>query len=253
VWAWRKGRIRTIAQRVDKLAAVFPFEPAVYNTNGRPLAEFVGHPLLDVVHATRAPAETRARYGLATDRPVVALLPGSRKKEVGFLFGPMCAAARELAAEGWQPIVALAASLGDGELRAALGGAEVPIPIAHDDTYNVVSAADAAVVASGTATLETALLGCPLVIAYKLAPLTFWIARRLVDVPFIGMPNIILERAVLPELIQDAVTPDAIAAAVRDVYARRAEITAALAELRSRLGAPGAAARAADLALALVS
>jgi lipid-A-disaccharide synthase len=253
VWAWRKGRIRTIGERVDKLAAVFPFEEAVYNTNGRRLAEFVGHPLLDVVQPTRSRAETRARYGLAPDRPVLALLPGSRRKEVDFLFAPMCAAARQLVAEGWQPIACLAESLAADELRAALGGGDVPLPIAHGDTYNVVAAADAAVVASGTATVETALLGCPLVIVYKLAPLTFWIARRLVDVEFIGMPNIILGRAVLPELIQDAVTPDAIAAAVRDVYARRDQITAALADLRTRLGAPGAAARAADLALGLVS
>jgi len=253
VWAWRKGRIRTIAKRVDKLAAVFPFEPSVYNTNGRALADFVGHPLLDVVQPTRVRDETRARYGLAADRPVVALLPGSRKKEISFLFRPMCDAARQLAAEGWQPIVALAESLGEAELRGALGGDAVPFPIAHADTYNVVAAADAAVVASGTATLETALLGCPLVIVYKLSALSFWIARHLVDVPFIGMPNIILERAVLPELIQDAVTPDAIAAAVRDVDARRAEVTAGLAELRDRLGSPGAAVRAADLALSLVS
>ena len=253
VWAWRKGRIRTIAERVDKLAAVFPFEEAVYNTDGRRLAEFVGHPLLDVVRPTRPRAETRARYGLAPDRPVLALLPGSRRKEVGFLFAPMCAAARALAAEGWQPIACLAESLADDELRAALDGAEVPMPIAHGDAYNVVAAADAAVVASGTATVETALLGCPLVIVYRLAPLTYWIARRLVDVPFIGMPNIILERAVLPELIQDAVTPAAIAAAVRDVHARRDAIGTALAELRDKLGTPGAAARAADLALGLVS
>jgi len=253
VWAWRKGRIRTIAERVDRLAAVFPFEPGVYNANGRPLAEFVGHPLLDVAQPTRTREATRAHYGLDLDRPLLALLPGSRKKEVGFLFGPMCEAARQLAGEGWQSVAALAESLDEADLRAALGGAEVPVPIAHGDTYNLVAAADAAVVASGTATLEAALLGCPLVIVYKLAPLTFWIARRLVDVEFIGMPNIILQRAVLPELIQAAVTPDAISAAVRDVAARRAEIGAALAELRARLGTPGAAGRAADLALSLVS
>lgn len=253
VWAWRKGRIRTIAERVDKLAAVFPFEPGVYNANGRQLAEFVGHPLLDVVRATRARDETRARYGLAADRPVLALLPGSRKKEVGLLFRSLCAAAARLAAEGWQPIVALAESLAPADLEGALGGAPVPLPIAHNDTYNVVAAADAAIVASGTATMETALLGCPMVIVYRLAPLTYWIARRLVDVPFIGMPNIILQRPMFPELIQDAVTPDAIVDAVRDVHRRHAEVSAALVELRAALGSPGAAARAADLALTLVA
>ena len=252
VWAWRKGRIRTIAERVDKLAAVFPFEPAVYNRDGRQLAEFVGHPLLDVVQATRGRDETRARYGLAPDRPLLALLPGSRKKEVGLLFRAMCEAAARLAGEGWQAIAALAESLAPADLEAALGGGPIPMPVAHNDTYNVVAAADAAIVASGTATVETALLGCPMVIVYRLAPLTYWIARRLVDVPWIGMPNIILQRPMFPELIQDAVTPAAMADAVRDVHRRHAEVTAALAELRAALGTPGAAARAADLALTLV-
>jgi lipid-A-disaccharide synthase len=253
VWAWRKGRIRTIAERVDRLAAVFPFEPDVYNRDGRPLAEFVGHPLLDVVGATRSREETRARYGLAADRPLLALLPGSRKKEVGLLFRDMCEAAARLAPDGWQTIAALAESLAPADLQAALEGGAVPVPVAHNDTYNVVAAADAALVASGTATLETALLGCPMVIVYRLSPLSFWIARRLVDVPFIGMPNIILHRQVFPELIQDAVTPAAMAEAVRDVHRRHPEVVAALAELRTALGIPGAASRAADLALTLVS
>lgn len=252
VWAWRKGRIRTIGERVDKLAAVFPFEPGVYNRDGHALAEFVGHPLLDVVRPTRGRAETRARYGLDPERPLLALLPGSRKKEVGFLFRAMCAAAARLAPDGWQAIAALAESLAPGDLAAALDGSPIPVPIAHNDTYNVVAAADAAIVASGTATLETALLGCPMVIVYRLAPLTYWIARRLVDVPWIGMPNLILQRGVFPELIQDAVTPAAMVDAVRDVHRRRAEVHAALDELRAALGTPGAAGRAADLALTLV-
>ncbi|MBX3027496.1 lipid-A-disaccharide synthase [bacterium] len=252
VWAWRKGRIRTIAERVDKLAAVFPFEPGVYNAGGRHLAEHVGHPLLDVVRATRGREETRARYGLVADRPLLALLPGSRTKEVRLLFRAMCDAAASLAPEGWQSITALAESLAPDDLAAALGGRPVPMPVAHNDTYNVVAAADAAIVASGTATVETALLGCPMVIVYRLAPLTYWIARRLVDVPWIGMPNIILQRPMFPELIQDAVTPAAIADAVRDVHRRHAEVAAALVELRAALGEPGAASRAAELALTLV-
>jgi len=250
VWAWRKRRIRTIAERVDKLGVVFPFEADLYN-NGRQLAEFIGHPLLDVVRPTCPAAETRARYGLDPNRPVLALLPGSRKKEVQYLFRPMCDAAAALAREGWQPIVALAESLAPADLRDALGGAPV-LPIAHADTYNVVAAADAAIVASGTATLETALLGCPMVIVYRVAPLTFWIARRLVDVNWIGMPNIILQRSVFPELVQTDATPTAMVEAVHAVRTRRAELAEALEQLRARLGAPGAAERAAELALALV-
>jgi lipid-A-disaccharide synthase len=229
---------------------VFPFETELYN-NGRQLAEFIGHPLLDVVRPTRPPAETRARYGLDPDRPVLAMLPGSRKKEVRYLMRPLSEAAAQLAGEGWQPIIALAESLAPADLDNALAGS-CTIPVAHADTYNVVAAADAAIVASGTATLETALLGCPMVIVYRMAPLTFWIARHLVDVNWIGMPNIILQRSVFPELVQSDATPAAIAAAVRAVWARRDELAAALAQLRGRLGAPGAADRAADLALGLV-
>jgi lipid-A-disaccharide synthase len=250
VWAWRRGRVRTIAERVDKLGVVFPFEAELYN-NGRALAEFIGHPLLDVVRSTRPPAETRQRYGLDADRPVLALLPGSRKKEVRYLIRPMCDAAAQLSADGWQPIVALAESLTAADLEEALG-APVPFPIAHGDTYNAVAAADAAIVASGTATLETALLGCPMVIVYRMSPLTHWIARRLVVVDWIGMPNIILQREVFPELIQTEVTPAALVEAVRSVRSRRPELVEALGHLRTRLGTPGAAERAADLALSLV-
>jgi lipid-A-disaccharide synthase len=251
VWAWRRGRIRTIAERVDKLAAVFPFEPALYNQDGRHVAEFVGHPLLDVVRQTRSREETRARWGLAADRPLLALLPGSRRKELAYLLPPLCAAARLLAAEGWQAVIALAPNLRRDDLVAVLG-AELPCPVAEDDTYNTVAAADAAVVTSGTATLETALLGCPMAIVYRMAPMTYWLARRLVRVEWIGMPNIILQRGMFPELIQDAVSAPAIAAAVRGLVDRRAEVTAALATLRARLGEPGAADRAAALALGLV-
>ncbi|MGH7788904.1 MAG: lipid-A-disaccharide synthase [Candidatus Binatia bacterium] len=252
VWAWRQGRVRTIAERVDKLGVVFPFEPALYNEGGRQLAEFIGHPLLDVVRASRGRAETRTRHGLDPERPLLALLPGSRKKELQALVRPMCAAALALRAEGWQAVLALAEALTEDDLRDALDGEPLPVPVAHADTYNVVAAADAAIVASGTATLETALLGCPMVIVYRVAPLTFWLARRLVKVNWIGMPNIILQRGVFPELIQGDATAEAMADAVRGVRARAPEMTTALHELRARLGTPGAAERAADLALGLV-
>lgn len=251
VWAWRRGRIAAITQRVDKMGVVFPFEPALYN-DGRTVAEFVGHPLLDVVRPTRSREETRARYGVGPTQRMLALLPGSRQKEIRYLVAPLCAAGTQLAREGWQPILARAPTVSVADLSAALGGGPVPFPVADDDTYNVVAAADAAVVASGTATLETALLGCPMVIVYRMAWLTHWLARRLVHLDWIGMPNIILDREVFPELIQDEVTPDAVAAAVRTVAAQRDDMVSALATLRSRLGEPGAADRAAALAAALV-
>jgi lipid-A-disaccharide synthase len=250
IWAWRRGRVRKITRRVDRLGVVFPFEPALYN-NGRTLAHFVGHPLLDLVGATRSRAETLARYGLDPARPLLALLPGSRRKEVRHLLPVAVAAARQLARDGWQAVIALAHTLTPDDLTASLG-ATPDLPVVADDTYNVVHAADAAIVASGTATLETALLERPMVIVYRVAPLTWALARLLVRVEHVGMPNIILGRAVFPELLQRDVTPEKLAAAVRDVVARRAEVTAALRELRDRLGAPGAAARAAELARELL-
>jgi lipid-A-disaccharide synthase len=251
VWAWRRGRVRKIAQRVDRLSVVFPFEPHLYN-NGRQLAEFVGHPLLDLVHPTRSRADTLARHHLDPTRRVLALLPGSRKKEIRFLLAPAIAAAQTLERSGWQPVIALAHTLTRADLAEALGGKAPPMPVIEDDTYNVVHAADAALVASGTATLETALLGTPMVIMYRVSALTFAVARLLVRVDHIGMPNIILERRVFPELLQGAVTGDNLVTAINDVAARRAELSAALSTLRSKLGEPGAAERAARMALELI-
>ena len=252
VWAWRSGRIDKIRERVDKMAVVFPFEPELYNRNGDRFAEFVGHPLLDVVRVTEDRRATRERYGLDGDRPVLALLPGSRRKEVSQIGPPMIEAADALRREGWQPVIAAAPGL-DGDDLAALGDTARGMAIARDDTYNVLACADAAVVASGTATVETALLGCPMVIVYRMAPLSYWIARRLVDVEWIGMPNIILRRAVFPELVQEQATAAEIAEAVRTVRQREPEMRDALGELRIALGQPGAARRAAEMALELVA
>jgi lipid-A-disaccharide synthase len=259
VWAWRRGRVRKIAERVDRMAVVFPFESDLYadvpSKDGgvRPLAEFVGHPLLDLVRPTRSRDETRARYGIDAQRPFLAILPGSRRKEVRHLLAPSLAAARQLRQEGWQAAIALASTLTRADLMEAFNGGIIELPIAEDDTYNLIHAADAVLVASGTATLETALLQRPMVIMYCVSALTYALARRLVNVEHIGMPNIILGRSVFPELIQAAVTPDALAAAVRDVYTRREELTSELAEIRGRLGRPGAAERAARLALEVMA
>jgi len=252
VWAWRRGRVRKIARRVDRMGVVFPFEPTLYN-NGQQLAEFVGHPLLDLVRPTRAREETLARYQLDPQRRLLAVLPGSRKKEVRLMLPPAIAAAQQLQRRGWQAVIALAHTLTRADLVEALRGGVPPIPVIEDDTYNVVHAADAVLVASGTATLETALLGRPMVIMYRVSPLTFAIARLLVRVEHIGMPNIILGQRVFPELMQGDVTGDKLAAAIEEVSARRVELAAALATLRGTLGEPGAAERAAHLALELMA
>lgn len=259
VWAWRRGRIRKIAARVDRLGVVFPFEAELYNEiapseepAARPVAVFVGHPLIESVRPQRGGAETRARHGLDPERPLLAILPGSRKKEIALLLRPALEAAKRLEAEGWQAVVALAHTLTERDLEAVLDGAPVSVPIVAGDTYDVVHAADAALVKSGTATLETALLGRPMVVMYRVSRLTYAIARRLIRVDHIGMPNLILGQRVFPECVQDEVTGENLVAAVHEVYARRDEMQRALDELRARLGEPGAAGRAADLALELI-
>lgn len=256
VWAWRSGRVRKIVRRVDRMGLVFPFEPELYNRiahrNGEPLARFVGHPLLDVVEQTRSREQTLERYGLDPSRPVLALLPGSRKKELSYLLAPMSSAAVTLSRDGWQPVLALAPSLQRDDVARELPGGMPEFPVIEGDTYNVIAAANAAVVASGTATLETALLGCPMVIVYRVSPVTYWLARRLVHVSWIGMPNIILQRSVFPELIQERANADEIVRSVRALGDRRVDMREALAVLRQQLGEPGAAERAATLALELV-
>lgn len=248
VWAWRRGRIRKMRQIIDRLAVVFPFEEALYNQNGEPpFAHFVGHPLLDIVRPTRSREETRRHYGLAADRPLLALLPGSRRKEIRLLLPPLWQTAHRLAEQGWQAAIALAPTLSLSDVDEALPRTSDPFPIVRDDTYNLVHAADAALVASGTATLEVALLGKPMVIVYRVSPVTYWAGRLLIRVPHIGMPNLILGRRAAPEFLQDAVTPSVLAPALQEVYEQRAEVAAAWEQLRSRLGQPGAAERTAAL------
>jgi lipid-A-disaccharide synthase len=256
VWAWRRGRVRKIARRVDRLAVVFPFEPPLYEP-ALPGVEFVGHPLLDRVRVTRSREETFARYGLDPARRLVVLLPGSRPKEIEKLLPPLLDAARRLAREdGCQFALALAHTLARADVEARLVGSGVPVPVVEDDTYNLVAASDLALVSSGTATLECALLECPMVIVYRLAPVSWVLARLLVrGVSWVGMPNIVAGHEVVPELLQGQATGERIAAAAQGILrdpARRATIVEELRGVRRSLGRGGAAGRAAAIALEML-
>lgn len=251
VWAWRKRRVYTIAQRVDRLAAIFPFESDFYAKHGCSV-DFVGHPLVDRVRPTRSREETLEHYALDPRRKTIALLPGSRAQEVRYLLVPMLEATKLLGAE-YQFVLAVASTLNLEQLKSQT--VSYPVHIVQGDTYNVVHAADLALVASGTATLETALLERPMVIVYRMAPVTYALARLIVRVPFIGMPNLIAERQVVPELVQHEVTPDRLANAARQLlndpqaYSLTQE---GLREVRRRLGSGGAAERAAQLVVAML-
>ncbi len=254
VWAWRRKRVYTIAKRVDLLAAVFPFEPDFYARHGCSV-EFVGHPLVGRVRPSRSRNETLRLYQLDPARRTIVLLPGSRTQEVRYLL-PLLLRATTTLGDTYQFILALAPTLDRDHIATLIRPHSAAVRIVQGDTYNVAQAADLALVASGTATLEMALLERPMVIVYRLAPVTYALARLFVRVPFIGMPNLIAERQVVPELIQSAVTPERIAAEAQRLLtdARAYSVAqAGLREVRTKLGEPGAAKRAADLIFNLLA
>jgi lipid-A-disaccharide synthase len=253
VWAWRRRRVRKIRERVDAMIVLFPFEEAFYVAHGV-RARFFGHPLAEAVAASRSPSETRERLGTPADGALVALLPGSRAKEVDRHLPLMLGAARLVGARV-RFAIARAPNIDRGRLERAASEAGVDVAIVENDTYNLLAAADAAAVASGTATVEAALLGCPHVVVYKTSALTYAVARALVRTRYIGMPNIILDAPVAPELIQGRASPSALAAALRrflddPVYAR--SVRERLSGVRDVLVRPQAADRAAEYALELL-
>ncbi|MFQ5877212.1 MAG: lipid-A-disaccharide synthase [Acidobacteriota bacterium] len=278
VWAWRRGRVRRIAALVDRMLVILPFEEEIYRRGGVPV-EFIGHPLLDLVRPGRDRRQVLKPLGLDPRRPTVALLPGSRDNEVSRLLPPMIGAARLLREEfaDLQFVLPVAPTLDRGELEAAARRAaqrsrarmrggyasarparEDPDPapvLVEEGRYDAVAASDAAVVASGTATLETALLGVPMVIVYKVHPFTYLLARAVSDVPHIGMANLIAGERVVPELVQGQCRAERIAAQTRRILvdpavARRMRL--GLRRVRERLGSPGAVDRAARVAWSMI-
>lgn len=244
VWAWKKGRIPDLGRTLDTLYCLFDFEPELFR--GYPVdARFVGHPLVEVVKPECDRAAFFRDTGLDPSRPLVALLPGSRKGEIQRLLPPMAELAlswrRERPEVQW--VLPVAPTLDPAFVRGHLGGA--PVTLVQDRTYAARAHADAALVASGTATLETALLGTPFAIVYKLNALTYQVARRIVKVPYFGLANVVARREVAPELLQDEVNPGRLGRELTRLLdpAEAGRIRADLAEVRGHLGEPGAAAR----------
>lgn len=257
LWAWRRGRVRQMAGRVTRVLAAFPFEQALYEDAGVPV-EFVGHPLLDVVPSDLDRAHARARLGLGERQTLVGLLPGSRREEVSRLLPPMIDAAARLAgADGRRCFVlGLAASVDRGLVTALLARAAAArgprIEVVEGLTYEVMAAADVLLIASGTATLEAALLGVPMVVCYRVSRLTEAVARVLKRIPWISLPNIVAGRGAVPEILQDAVSGPRLAREAEHLLADPVAATAqraAFMEVRSRLGQPGVGQRAAEAVL----
>lgn len=217
VWAWRRGRIHGIGKAVDRMLCLFPFEPALYREHGIP-ADFVGHPLADEIPAVVDRAAARAGLGLAPQGRVLALLPGSRGGEVGLLAPLFLDCARRLTAADPELSVVLpaASEARMAQLQALLPHYPgLPLRVVAGQSREVMAAADAVLLASGTATLEALLLKRPMVVAYRMAPLSWALVSRLVRTPFAALPNILAGRELVPELIQDAATVDALVAAVQ--------------------------------------
>ncbi|MCP9927404.1 lipid-A-disaccharide synthase [Cyanobium sp. CH-040] len=252
VWAWGRGRARRMAGFIDRLAVIFPFEEGIFNAHGREFARYVGHPLLDEIQVTSSPEQTRRRHGLDPRRPLLVLMPGSRRSEIRLLLPVLLAAAEQLRRRGWQVVLLRASTIDPAVLEREAGGGSLPLFCIADDTVNLLHAADAGLVCSGTATLQAALLGCPHVIVYRFNWLTLLLARLVTRHRVLGLPNVILGRQEFPELLQERVTPAALVAALEGLLADRPRVEGAIAELRRRMGPPGASARAADALLELL-
>jgi lipid-A-disaccharide synthase len=253
IWAWRRGRVRQIAKSVDRMAVVFPFEVEFYRRHGVNVT-FVGHPSLETVSAQQSRETVLARYGLDLTKKTIALLPGSRHAEVSRHLPTMLAAAAQLQATDKVQFFCLRAStIATGDLRQII--ADVNIPIVEQDRYEAVRAADLVWTASGTATLETALLTRPMVIVYRMSWLTYLVARLLVRVEHIGMVNLIAGKRLMPELVQGDFNPRRLIDETRRILndnQLRLNMVEELTRLRERLGSVGAADRVAEIALGMM-
>ena len=254
IWAWRAGRVRIVRRRVKKMVVIFPFEEPLYRKAGVPV-DFVGHPLVDVVKPSMTRQKFAERHGLDSARPIVTLMPGSRPSEVGLNYPRVIAACERLAKDARIQFVHAAAPGLSPEMILRYAKPGFPIRRVDGETYDALAAADVAIVASGTATIEAALLGTPMVVIYRVAPLTAFILRRMVRTPFFAMVNLVAGKRAVPELIQDDFTPANVEREARrllDSEDARQEMKAALAVVRGRLGPPGAIERAADIFAAMM-
>lgn len=258
LWAWRQGRVKKVDRYVDRMAVVFPFEPDFYQRHGVEVS-FVGHPLLDVMDPPRPKEEVKTELGFDPSRPLLGLLPGSRMSEIKAHLPLMLESARRLNAgrpNGVALAVAQADSLGSGELTPflELGPKDVKLVAGH--THDLQNAADVILTASGTATLETALMLTPMVVIYRLKLLSYQIFRRMVKIEHVAMANLIAGEEVVPELLQNDARPDNIVTELNrilDSPEDRRRMVEGLTLIRKKLGGQGASLRAARLLLETIN
>jgi len=251
-WAWRPSRAAGVVKVVDKIASIFPFEYDLYKSYGADI-EFVGHPLVDTVKPSLPRTEAEQLAGKRAGHPLVLLMPGSRTMEIKRLLPDMLAAAKIL--KQMRPDIDIAmpraVTIAREMLEAPVKQAGLDIKLTEGHNYDVMSVADLAIATSGTVTLEAALCGLGCEILYKASPISFWIAKQVVEIPHIGLPNIVAGRLIEPELLQDDCIPEKIAGTALELLEpKRYELLQKdLQEVKEKLGAPGAVKRVAELVL----
>jgi lipid-A-disaccharide synthase len=256
VWAWRPGRVKLIARLVKKMVVLFPFEVPLYEAAGVDV-EWVGHPLLDIVKPTLSKEMAYQQFGLDPGRRTIGLLPGSRIHEIERLLPSLLASAQLLQKEipDLQFVIPLAPGMSRATLSSRMNAILVPVTVVEGFTYDVMNLCELLITASGTATLEGAILGKPMIIIYKVSFSTYWIGRILVRVNHIGLPNLVAEKEIAPEMIQKDVHPQRIVEEafriLRDPLVSR-KMTESMGEVRQKLGEPGAAERAARIVCSML-
>lgn len=253
-WAWRPWRVNLIRRRFEKALCIFPFEKDFFGNAGVP-TEFIGHPLVGAVQPTKDRKQFCEAHDLVPGRHLVTVLPGSRSAELAHHLPVLQEACARINAKMPTQFVVAAAHPRDVGMLKAGWASSVKVCVIEGETYDALAAADAAIVSSGTATVEAALLDAPMVVVYRVSPLTATLAKPLVRTPHFAMVNLIAEKKIVPELVQDDFTPERVAAATLQLLQdpnSRTTMRAGLAEVRRRLGPPGAAERAADSIAALL-
>jgi lipid-A-disaccharide synthase len=253
LWAWRPGRMQTMRRLADRVLVIFPFEERIYRDAGVPV-EWVGHPLLDLMPPPRPREAIAADLGVSGSTPVVALLPGSRRNEVRQILPGLVAAAQRIRAAipTAQFVLARAPHIPDALLEPLRSLSGSPATVVEGQADALLQVADVALLASGTVTVQAALHQCPMVVVYRLSPLTYRLGRRFVRVDTFAMANLVAERRVVPELIQDDFSPERVADEALRILTdaeHAAAMRSALGEVRARLGTPGASDRAARAVL----
>ena len=249
-WAWRKGRAKDCSKIADEFVAIFPFELKIYEDAGANIS-FVGNPLVDTVKPSMSLNDSRKFFNVNENDHIILLMPGSRRQEINLLLQPMIDTAKILSTlrNETKFFLPLASGVDEQKIFSAIENSGVKIEMIHDHRYDLMSIADGALATSGTVVLEAALLNLPCVVLYKMATLNYFIARQFVDIKYFSLPNILADKKILPELLQDEVEPKRISEEVLKFYSdnpQREKVVEELKNACAKLGSPGSAARVAE-------